>query len=53
MDQWLKQKFPKLQEIGIWTLLILVSASKCHLSPRFGIVICKLVYFKISFIVAK
>jgi len=50
MDQWLKLKFPKLHEIRIWTFKFEISASKCHLSPRLGIVITKLVYFEISFI---
>ena len=53
MYQWLKLKFPKLPEIKIYTFLIVFSAPKCHLAPRLGIVISKLVYFKISLIVAK
>jgi len=53
MDPWLKLKFPKHHKIRIWTFLIAFSASKCHLSPRLGIVISKLVYFEISLIVTK
>jgi len=53
MDPRLKLKFPKLNEIGIWTFFFVFSASKCHLSPRLGIVISKLVYFEISLIVTK
>jgi len=53
MDPWLKLKFPKLHEIRIWTFLFVFSASKCLLSPRVVIVITKVVYFEISFIVTK
>ena len=53
MDPWLKLKFPKHQEIGIWTFLIVFIASKCRLSPRLGIVIRKLLYLEISLIVTK
>ena len=53
MDPWLKLNFPKHHEIGIWTFLIVFRASKCRLSPRLGIVISKLLYFEISFIVTK
>ena len=47
MDQRLRLKFPKVQEIRIWTFLFEFCASKCQLSPRLGIVITKLVYFEI------
>ena len=53
MDPCLKLKFPKLHEIRIWTFLYVFRASKCRLSPRVVIVITKLVYFEISFIVRK
>ena len=53
MDPWLKLKFPKLHKIGIWTFLMVFSASKCRVSPRLGIVIIKLLYFEISLIVTK
>ena len=53
MDPWLKLKFPKLHEIRIWTFLFVFRASKCLLSPRVVIVITKVVYFEISFIVTK
>ena len=53
IDQWLNLKFLKYHEIGISNFLIVCSASKCHLLPRLGIVISKLVYFEIYFIVTK
>ena len=48
-----KLKIPKHQQIQIWTFLIVFNVSICWLSPRLGIVISKLVYFKISLAVTK
>ena len=53
MDSWVKQKFPKLLEIGISTFFFVFSGSKYRLSPRLGIVISKLVYLEISLTVTK
>jgi len=44
MDPRLKLKFQKHPEMVIWTFLSVFSVSKCHLSPRIGIVIGKFVY---------
>jgi len=44
MDPRLKLKFQKHPEIEIWTFLRVFSVSKCHLSPRIGILIGKFVY---------
>jgi len=44
MDPRLKLKFQKHPKIEIWTFLRVLSVSKCHLSPRIGIVIGKFVY---------
>jgi len=53
MDPWLKLMFWKLPEIRIWIFLCVFSVSKCCLSPSVGIVISKLVFFVISFILTK
>ena len=53
MEPWLKHKFPKHSEIKIRTLQSVFSVWKCHLSPRQGIVISKLVHFEITLIVTK
>ena len=38
MDPWLKLKFQKQPEIGIWIFFSVFNAQKCHLSGRLGIV---------------
>ena len=53
MDPWLQLKFWKHPKIRICTLLCVFSVSKCHLSPRVGIVLSKLVFFEIYLIVTK
>jgi len=53
MNPWLKLKFPKHHEIEISIFFIVFSAAICHLSPRLGIVISKLVNLEISLIVTK
>ena len=53
MEPWLKLKFPKHFEIRIRTFVSVLSASKCHFSPRDGMVISKLVLYEKSLIIAK
>ena len=53
MDPWLKLKFQKQPEIGIWTFLGVFSVQKCHLSARLGMLRRKYVYFQISLTVTK
>ena len=53
MDPWLKPKFRKHSKLRIWKFQSVFSVKKCHLSPRFGIVIIELVNFEISLIVKK
>ena len=48
-----KTEVSKLQEIAIWTFLIILIISICGLSPRLGIVRSKLVYFEICLVVTK
>ena len=53
MELWQKLKFQKLFEIRNRIFMSWFSMSKCHLSPRIGIVRNKLVYFLITLIVSK
>ena len=53
MDPWQKLPFSKHPEIRIQTLFSVFIISNYRLSPRLGVVVCKLVYFKISLVATK
>ena len=53
MDPLMKLNFPKHTEFRIWTFFNVFHVSKCHISPKFGIIKGKVVHSEISLIVTK